>query len=146
MQKYKALLVREQLPKPFEAVVNQSCNSALQCYQILKLLQADTEPEEHLWCIHLSSGNRIIGVTEVAIGCRSSAPVEPSAIFRTAILAGSASIVLAHNHPSGNCTPSTEDIESTKKIQDCGEILGIPLLDHIIISENGFCSIEVEED
>ncbi|MBQ7447980.1 MAG: JAB domain-containing protein, partial [Eubacterium sp.] len=66
--------------------------------------------------------------------------ISPAEIFRRALIRGAASIVLLHNHPSGVPTPSQEDMEVTKRVAACGEMLGIPLMDHIIIGDNRYYS------
>lgn len=73
----------------------------------------------------------------ISIGTLHSSLVHPREVFKTAILANSASIILAHNHPSSDPTPSCEDIEVTKRIKEAGEIIGIELLDHLIIGTDG---------
>lgn len=79
----------------------------------------------------------------ISIGTLHSSLVHPREVFKTAILSNSASIILAHNHPSGDPTPSKEDIDVTKRIKESGQILGIELLDHIIIGCcNNFSSLK----
>lgn len=76
----------------------------------------------------------------VSIGTAHSSLVHPREIFKTAILANACSIILAHNHPSGNADPSNEDIEISKRLRECGVLLGIELMDHIIIGANSVFS------
>jgi DNA repair protein RadC len=76
-------------------------------------------------------------VSTVSIGTLSTAHVHPREVFKTAILSNSASIILAHNHPTGLATPSKDDIKSTERITEAAQILGIDLLDHIIVGHNG---------
>jgi DNA repair protein RadC len=68
--------------------------------------------------------------------------VHPREVFEPAIIHNCAQIIVAHNHPSGDAEPSAEDLEITKRLQQAGKILGIELLDHVIISHSGFCSLK----
>ena len=91
------------------------------------------EPVEVFIVAWLSTSNRIIGFEKVSVGNLNSSIVDPRSVFRSAIVANSASIIVAHNHPSGNQEPSDEDISITKKLVESGKILGIHVFDHLII-------------
>ncbi|WKY44856.1 JAB domain-containing protein [Eubacteriaceae bacterium ES2] len=91
--------------------------------------------EQVLVCC-LDNKNQPVSINVVSIGTINSAVVHPREIFKTAVLSNAASIILFHNHPSGDPKPSQEDIDISKRIKDAGEILGIELLDHIIIGSN----------
>lgn len=90
-------------------------------------------------CINIR--NEILDVVEVARGTVHSVEVHPREIFRVAIRCAAAGIVLAHNHPSGDPTPSTEDIELTRRVRECGELMGIPVIDHVVVTERSHRSI-----
>ena len=90
--------------------------------------------------ILLDSANHIIGEKEISRGILNSSLAHPREVFRHAILAPAASIILLHNHPSGNPEPSTEDIQITKQIVEAGKVVGIPVHDHIIIAGTRFTS------
>jgi DNA repair protein RadC len=91
----------------------------------------------------LNTKNEPTAIHTVSIGTLNSSMVHPREVFKAAILANSANILLAHNHPSGNVAPSKEDIEITKRLNEAGKILGIEVLDHIIVGEYGnFCSLK----
>ena len=81
----------------------------------------------------LDTKNNITAINTVSIGTINSASAHPREVFKIAILANSASIIIAHNHPSGDPSPGREDIELTKNIVDAGKILGIEVLDHVVI-------------
>ena len=81
-----------------------------------------------------------LGFFEVSHGTVNSSIVDPRSVFIRALLSGATSIILCHNHPSGDCTPSKEDVLLTKRIKEGGELLGIELLDHVIIG-TGFLSM-----
>ena len=97
----------------------------------------DGRDREHLVVLMLDSKLRLIGINTVSIGTIDSAMVSPRDVYKAAILCNAASIMLAHNHPSGDPTPSPADISVTRIIAESGKLLGIPLLDHIIIGSYG---------
>lgn len=97
---------------------------------------------EHLRVIMLNVKNIVISVKDVSIGSINEAIVHPREIFVEAIKNSSASIILCHNHPSGDPTPSTEDINITKRLKECSKLIGIELLDHIIIGEGIYVSLK----
>ena len=99
-----------------------------------EVLNAD---REKLVCLMLNTKNVVIGMDVVSLGTLTMSVAHPREIFKSAILKNAASIILGHNHPSGDPTPSREDIQMTERITRAGEILGIKLLDHVIIGENG---------
>jgi DNA repair protein RadC len=99
-----------------------------------ELLKAD---REKLVCVMLNAKNVVIGMDIVSVGTLTSSLASGREIFKSAILLNAAAIILSHNHPSGDATPSREDIHMTERISKAGEILGIKLLDHIIIAEQG---------
>jgi DNA repair protein RadC len=98
-------------------------------------------PKEHLRGLYLNSHNRIIHDEIISIGTINTNIVHPREIFRPGIEYTCAAVVLAHNHPSGVCTPSTQDIEITEQIIQAGKVLGINVLDHVIITKDSFVSI-----
>lgn len=93
------------------------------------------EPEEYMYMICMNTKNKIIGIFEISHGSVNASIASPREIFQKALLANAVSIILLHNHPSGDPTPSREDIEVTKRINDAGKIVGVQLLDHIIIGD-----------
>ena len=130
---YRVELVRERTLKvePRRAIHNSDDVVA-----ILKddLLKAD---RERLVSVMLNSKNVVIGLETVSIGTLSSSLASPREIFKSAIILGSAAIILVHNHPAGDPTPSHEDARVTERVSKAGEIIGIRLLDHVIIGELG---------
>ena len=100
-----------------------------------------TKKQEYFLVLSLNGANDIQAKRVVTIGLLNSSQVHPREVFSDCIKERAASIILAHNHPSGNVEPSREDIVVTKKLQKAGDILGIPVLDHIIFSENNTFSM-----
>ena len=84
----------------------------------------------------LNTKNEPTNITLVSVGSLNKAIVHPREVFKTAILSNAASIMAFHNHPSGNINPSGEDENITRRLKECGEILGIGLVDHIIVGDN----------
>ncbi|MBV4431206.1 DNA repair protein RadC [Clostridium tyrobutyricum] len=98
--------------------------------------------QEHLVVIMLNTKNVVISVKNVFIGSLNSSIVHPREVFSYAIKSSSASIIICHNHPSGDPSPSDEDIKVTYRLEKCGEILGIHLIDHLIIGNGQYISLK----
>jgi DNA repair protein RadC len=96
-----------------------------------------SEVVEVMYVIGLDGLNHVMFLTEVARGGRSSQCVYPADLYRIACATNASAIVLAHNHPSGDPTPSPEDLAMTKRIVEAGAVLGIPLVDHVILAPSG---------
>jgi DNA repair protein RadC len=97
---------------------------------------------EHFKAAFLNTKNQVIKVVTVSIGSLNASIVHPREILKPAIAASAASIVLVHNHPTGDPTPSREDVEFTRRFAKCGELIGIELLDHIVIGADRFQSLK----
>lgn len=93
------------------------------------------EPEEYMYMICMNTKNKVIGVFEISHGNVNSSIVGTREVFQKALLANAVSIILMHNHPSGDPSPSREDIEVTRRMVEAGKILGVQVLDHIIIGD-----------
>ncbi len=98
--------------------------------------------KEYLKLIMLNSKNVVISVKHISVGSLNSSIVHPREVFLEAIKNSSASIIICHNHPSGDPTPSKEDINITNRLKECGKILGIEVLDHIIIGNGIYVSLK----
>jgi DNA repair protein RadC len=83
----------------------------------------------------LNAKHRAIGINTVSIGTLTASLVHAREVFRPAVTLPTAAVILAHNHPSGDSSPSTEDIELTRRLRQAGELLGIPVLDHVILGD-----------
>jgi DNA repair protein RadC len=94
---------------------------------------------EHLVVLLVDSRHRVVGINTVSIGTASASLVHPREVLKPAVLVGAAAFIIGHNHPSGDEQPSAEDKEATRRLARAGELMGIPLLDHVIIG-NGFFS------
>ena len=98
--------------------------------------------KEHLRSLLLDTKNRVMKSCVVSIGILDSSLVHPREVFKDAIVASAAAIIVVHNHPSGDPSPSAEDRRITLRLHECGQLLGIELLDHIIIGDNRFVSLK----
>lgn len=101
--------------------------------------------QEYFLALYLDGANHLCETKVITIGTLNQSLVHPREVFAPAVEKRCASIIVAHNHPSGILAPSSEDIAVTKRLQESSKILGIELLDHIIITKNGFLSIINEE-
>lgn len=101
--------------------------------------------EEHFCTLLLDTKGKVIEVVEVSVGDLNSAPVHPREVFKQAVRRSAAAVVLIHNHPSGDPTPSNEDLEITFRLIESAEILGINVVDHIIIGDGIYTSLKSEE-
>lgn len=100
--------------------------------------------KEYFLALLLDTRNRLIKVAEISVGSLEGSLVHPREVFKEAISATAASVVFAHNHPSGDPTASEDDIRLTKRLAEVGEIVGIDVLDHIIIGDKNFLSLKRE--
>lgn len=98
--------------------------------------------QEHFVTLFLNVKNQILHKQTIFIGSLNASIVHPREIFREAVKRSAASIICAHNHPSGNPAPSTEDIDVTKRLVEAGQLMGIELLDHVIIGDHQFISLK----
>jgi DNA repair protein RadC len=96
--------------------------------------------KEHFKLILLNSRNKKIGISTISIGTLTTSLVHPREVFKDAITHSAASVILAHNHPSGDPEPSEDDLKITKKLVESGKILGVEVIDHIIVGKNNFYS------
>ena len=107
-----------------------------------RLRYLELKDREHFVVLHLDVRNGLIGIETVSIGSLTATIVHPREVLKGALLCNSAGLIVAHNHPSGDSTPSPEDRDTTKRLSRAGEIMGIPLLDHIIIASDSYFSFK----
>jgi len=111
---------------------------------VVKAIRATIKDKakEHFKLVLLNPRNKIIGISTISIGTLNASLVHPREVFKEAIMHSAASVVLAHNHPSGDPEASEDDLKITKKLVESGKILGIEVIDHIIIGKSNFCSFK----
>ena len=98
--------------------------------------------KEHFYVLCLNTRGRVNDTRQVSIGNLDSSLVHPREVFKDAISTLASTVILVHNHPSGDLEPSAEDINLTKRLVEAGELLGIPVIDHIIVSDKGYISLK----
>ena len=99
---------------------------------------------EHFWALLLNTKNRVIAREVISIGTLNSSAVHPRELFKAAIRRSAAAVILVHNHPSEDPTPSQQDIDVTKRMMEAGNIVGISVLDHLVIGDNRFVSLKAK--
>ena len=102
---------------------------------------ASAWPTEHFVILACDVKNRPVAVVEITVGTLDAALVHPRDVFAAAVASNAASIILAHNHPSGDPEPSAEDIALTRRLADAGDLMGIPILDHVVLGNKGYVSL-----
>lgn len=138
--KYRLEIVREDsFNSKYEYNIKNSVDVRDFLVNVCKLHR---NPSEVVMVVAVNSKGNVIGFTQVSSGAINSSVVEPREVFRYAIMSNAVAIILAHNHPSEDVTPSNEDIEVTRLIREAGDVLRIKLLDHIIIgNETAYTSL-----
>lgn len=135
--KQKLLLVKE---NTFE--YDQHINTSKTVFDFaIDILKITNEPQEILYLLSLNTKNQLVSFSELAKGSINMCALEPYEIFKTVLLSNSSKFILIHNHPSGDPTPSKNDIVFTKKIIESSKIMGCDFLDHLVIGDNNFVSI-----
>jgi DNA repair protein RadC len=122
--------------------VHSSTDVAKVFQDLLSLEDKIEQEKEHYYVMHLDVRSQVKMVELVTIGLINRSLVHPRETFRRAVIAGSAAIIIAHNHPSGETDPSDEDTKVTKVMFEAGQLLGISMLDHIIFTKDNYYSFK----
>ncbi len=107
---------------------------------VLRSYFESRDREEFVVCL-LDTANTLVGLHVASVGGLAASIVEPRQVFKAAVLANAASLIVAHNHPSGNPEPSREDVQITKQLVEAGKVMGIPIHDHLILTDHGHTSL-----
>ncbi|MCB2154946.1 DNA repair protein RadC [bacterium] len=108
---------------------------------VFKLLRdVQQRDRESFFCLHLNTKNEVMAIDEVSRGTVNQSLVHPREVFKAAILSNAHTIIIAHNHPSGDPTPSRQDRDVTRRLVQAGELLGIRILDHVIVGYGDYHS------
>jgi DNA repair protein RadC len=118
-----------------ETQIGEPADVAKVFQDLLELEDTIDKDKEHFYVMHVNARQQITLVELVAIGILNHTCIHPRETYRRAVREGSESIIVAHNHPSGDVTPSDADIKTTRALHEAGQILKIPLLDHIIFTD-----------
>lgn len=120
---------------------NRRISSPNEALEVFKTLLENSDREKLVVCC-LNTKNEPTNLSIVSVGSLNSSVVHPREVFKTAVMSNAASIIVAHNHPSGDTTPSKEDINITERLKKSGEIIGVALLDHLIVGNNTYLSLK----
>lgn len=124
-------------------LLHDSMNSSSKIADLMTdVYELNKQAVEYVYLVALNSKCKVLGVYQVSKGTVNSAILAPREIYMTALMLGAVNIVIVHNHPSGDCTPSNDDIISTNRIKDAGKLIGIELADHVIIGCNRYHSMK----
>lgn len=134
---YRVTLVREEIAPG--ASPRRALRASADVAALLRPLFAGLDREQFA-VVLLDAKHRPIGMNVVSVGSLTASIVHPREVFRPAVALPAAAVILAHNHPSGDPAPSPEDIEITRRLRQAGEILGISVLDHVILGDEGHFS------
>jgi DNA repair protein RadC len=137
---YKGIKCRVCLVREGETDEVITLNNSTDVYDLVKDELANSD-REMLLSVMVTNKNQLIGVETVSIGSINATSMAPREVFKSAMLANAVGVILCHNHPSGELTPSNEDIQMTKLLVDAGKLLGIKVLDHLIVSNKGYQSL-----
>lgn len=135
--KHRPYLMRE---AGFEYAENKFCSPLAAVNMLNTLFHLNKKAEEHLFVLGMDAKSRILGVFEVSKGTATATVCSAREIFIRLLLCGSVSMIAAHNHPSGDITPSKEDMATFRKIKDAANLLGIQMSDNIIIGDDNYLS------
>jgi DNA repair protein RadC len=114
--------------------ITRALDAVRLCREMLATEDAIDQDKKHYYAIHLNTRSKVTLIEVVSVGTLNSSLVHPRETFRRAIAEGSAAIIIAHNHPSGEVAPSDNDTRMTKVMFDAGQIIGIDVLDHLVFS------------
>lgn len=134
-----------ELSKRFNSVNDEiiHINNPRQAYDFL-MRELKYEKQEHIKVLMLDVKSKLIKAETVAIGSISEVGITPREVFKKPVEYSAANIILAHNHPSGDATPSEADIDFTEKVAFVGKVLGISVVDHIVVTDDNWCSMRKE--
>jgi DNA repair protein RadC len=136
---YKLQMVREE-SGIYEC--ERKADTSKQVNDILRVVcKIDKEPGEKFYVLCLSTRNEVIGIHLVSVGNVNTSVIHPREIFQRAIMSNATSIIIAHNHPSGDPEPSRDDIAITEELVKASKMMGIGLLDHVVIGESTYVSM-----
>lgn len=134
---YETLTIREDLP---DYLLNRRIfSTASDVFQIFRSLV--NTPRETFICLHLDNKNKILCVDFVSQGSLTASIVHPREVFIPVLLSGAAAILFVHQHPSGDPEPSREDLDITTRLKQCGELLGVRVLDFLIVGQDRYVSL-----
>ena len=138
---YKMAAVQVRLVQDREIAYKAAIDGVDQAANAARALIGDDADREYFAVLHLNQRNKVVSACIVSVGTVSATLVHPREVFKSAILANASRIVLVHNHPSGDPSPSQEDWVITSNLIDAGKILGITICDHIVLGDKNYNSL-----
>jgi len=138
---YSREVLREDAPAYLSARRFTSPGQVFELFRDLYL-----ESREHFLVLHLDVRHTVLCFDRVTVGTLDGSLVHPREVFKSALLSSAATVVLVHNHPSGDPSPSAEDREVTRRLVEAGKLLGVPVLDHVVVGENSYYSFRETGD
>jgi DNA repair protein RadC len=135
----KAVYETHTVAEQDEKWITQAYVSADHAYEMFKHLSVETK--EHFFALHLDAKHKVLCRDLVSIGSLTASIVSPREVLKTALLSSASAMIFIHNHPSGDPTPSREDLDITRRLHDAADLFGIRVLDHVIIGNDGYYSL-----
>ena len=133
----KLEVVERKVRQIWQDVCSEPLTSPDEVLAYLDTLDIASADREVFVVLHLDTRNRVVAHETTSIGSQNASLVHPREVFKAAILKGATSIILAHNHPSGDPAPSKEDIDLTHRLAEAGGLMGIQVLDHVVVAPPG---------
>lgn len=141
-QKYRLeMVVEEEIKTGYDYQLN--CSADIHRF-LTEVCELHKKPQEHFITMAVNAKGQIIGCNTVSMGDLCSCVTHPREVFKWAVCCNAGSVVLGHNHPSGDPEPSDMDIATTKRLMEAGELIGIPVLDHVIVGDSEFVSLKAK--
>lgn len=112
---------------------------------MMELFHLERMADEYVYLIAFNNKMKVLGLFQVSHGIGNASLIDPRGIFMRAVYIGASNLILVHNHPSGVTTPYKEDISVHKRLKEAGELMGIPIVDHVIIGSEGYLSFKEQE-
>ena len=139
--KHSSLQLKEALLYPGDAMYTPLAIFTM----MVELFHLERMADEYVYLIAFNNKMKVLGLFQVSHGIGNASLIDPRGIFMRALYIGASNLILVHNHPSGITTPSKEDISVHKRLKEAGELMGIPIVDHVIIGSEGYLSFKEQE-
>ena len=139
--KHSSLQLKEALSYPGDTMYTPLAIFTM----MMELFHLERMADEYVYLIAFNNKMKVLGLFQVSHGIENASLIDPRGIFMRAVYIGASNLILVHNHPSGVTTPSKEDISVHKRLKEAGELMGIPIVDHVIIGSEGYLSFKEQE-
>ena len=139
--KHSSLQLKEALSYPGDTMYTPLAIFTM----MVELFHLERMADEYVYLIAFNNKMKVLGLFQVSHGIGNASLIDPRGIFMRAVYIGASNLILVHNHPSGVTTPSKEDISVHKRLKEAGELMGIPIVDHVIIGSDGYLSFKEQE-